>query len=87
MKTAKTFEVPVRLCLGCGAVNDRTTETTGGGHKPVAGDATICVSCGQVSIFNEDLSLRPPTKDEEEALATNENYQRVRKAWESIPRH
>lgn len=85
--TVKTFEVPVRLCLGCGAANDRTTETSESGRKPEAGDATICVSCGQASIFNEDLSLRLPTEEENQALARNEHFQKIRKAWDSIPRH
>lgn len=50
-------------CPGCGHEVDRA----GGmqdAEPPTPGAISICISCGYLSIFTEDLALRPPTEAE-----------------------
>jgi len=50
-------------CLCCGKRLDAATGVTGK-HKPSAGAATICLDCGHVMVFGEDLRLRNPSEEE-----------------------
>jgi hypothetical protein len=42
---------------------DRTTEVHGDA-KPIEGDLSMCIACGAVAVFNADLTLRKPNKDD-----------------------
>ncbi len=33
-------------------------------RKPQGGEITICIECGKILAFNDDLSLREPTPEE-----------------------
>lgn len=53
------------LCPHCEYVSTLTTGLyEGAGHKPNPGDASLCIKCGKVSVFGEDLRLRLPTEQE-----------------------
>jgi hypothetical protein len=65
-----TTRTPEQKCLACNYKIDATTSAFGE-HKPRAGDYTMCLNCGAVSIFKEDLTLRAPTPEEKRAIATN----------------
>jgi ribosomal protein L40E len=50
--------VPVSLCPRCGARNDAATEITGEAVAPREGDFSVCLSCGCISRFRADRTLR-----------------------------
>lgn len=60
----KTTETGVHPCPQCGAPNDMAT-SWGGDDSPEPGDVSLCVGCGTVLVFNDDMSSRKPTPDEE----------------------
>jgi len=35
-----------------------------GDRTPSAGDASMCLMCGHIMVFNEDLTVREPTAEE-----------------------
>ncbi len=53
----KTHKMRKNKCLNCGYKLDAATEV-GGDGSPESGDATICIQCSHLMIFDEDLKLR-----------------------------
>jgi hypothetical protein len=49
---------------------DATTAAYGE-HKPKPGDISLCMACGAISIFTDDLHMRPPTTEELEKANKN----------------
>ncbi len=49
-------------CLNCGKRLDCATHV--GPHQPKPGDATICLDCGHIMVFAQDMTLRNPTDEE-----------------------
>jgi hypothetical protein len=68
MKVGSDHQVPPSVCTSCGLVMDGATGVAEDGHKgdivPDPGDFTVCINCGHLMIFNEDLTLRDLTDDE-----------------------
>lgn len=54
------MEVPVTICLNCGAENNRAMALVEE-HKPTPGDVSICAGCGALGIFGEDKRIKLPT--------------------------
>ena len=55
-------------CLVCRAVLDAATGVENG-NCATPGSPTVCLYCGHIMIFADDLTLREPTADESAALA------------------
>lgn len=55
-----TTRIPIHTC-SCGAVNDAASGHT---TTPQAGHVSVCAECGILTIFNEDMTQRPPTVEE-----------------------
>lgn len=51
---------PVSPCPSCGAKNNAASGT----GTPGPGDVSICLYCGHISLFADDLTLRPATDEE-----------------------
>lgn len=51
-------------CLGCGKLVDAATSFADPAAKPSPGDITICLDCGHVMAFADDLKLRSLTDQE-----------------------
>ena len=68
MKTTRYSE---QRCLNCGhrlnAASSFFDET-----PPHPGDATVCIECGHVMVFGDDMKMREPTGAEVVELAGNE---------------
>lgn len=67
-------------CPYCGQPNNGQTNTDGGDASPVAGAASICWNCIQISIYELGplgLMLRKPTEDEQREIATDEYIQQA----------
>jgi len=66
-------------CPSCATPLDGAT-SVGHGHRPNAGDVTVCIYCGAILIFTARGGLRPPTPDERAELAADPTVQRAVKA-------
>jgi len=56
-------------CPNCGLELSGATGWTGHGPKP--GNMCVCIRCGHLLIFNEDMTVREPNDDEVVELAGN----------------
>jgi hypothetical protein len=65
-----TTHVPESRCLHCGHKLDAAT---GVGHHdaPEPGNLSLCINCGAVTIYAEDLTLRGMTREEMDALTND----------------
>jgi hypothetical protein len=73
--------LPVDYCPWCGAKCDAWTALDPC-RSPKAGDAGMCFYCGQVMIYNTDLTLRKPDEVEAILWAADPTIRRTRRAWE-----
>ena len=55
--------IPLQRCWRCNYKIDSTSSATGR-DKPKAGDVSMCLACGAVAIFTDDMQLREPTVTE-----------------------
>lgn len=61
----QTSRVPTQTCLECGTELDAAT----GFAKPSPGDVIICIQCGHLMAFDENLNHRPLTDKEMHMVA------------------
>ena len=59
----KTTRTPKNKCPACGYQVDAVSEVDGNA-VPEKGDISICLNCGAIAIFKDDLTLRKPTGEE-----------------------
>jgi len=50
------YAMPMCLCLRCGHTFDRASNLTGKG-RPEPGDLTLCIKCGSLLKFRDDLTV------------------------------
>lgn len=55
-----TTETPGLVCVHC---QHEHTHTTGSG-SPAPGDFSLCIQCGNLNVFDENLRFRKATKRE-----------------------
>jgi hypothetical protein len=60
MKLENTTETPGCICVHCGHEHSHTT----GDGQPTPGDFTLCIDCGNLNVFDENLRFRRATKRE-----------------------
>jgi hypothetical protein len=60
--------VPESACVECGAKRDGAGTPDGEPIAPAQGDITVCIFCGAIMTFGEDLRPRCLTQDEERHL-------------------
>lgn len=63
----KTTETPLSKCPHCHHRFDRASDVTKDRHSPSPGDFSVCINCGGLGIFNDDLTVRKATRQEEVA--------------------
>lgn len=71
-------EVPISTCRKCGRRNDCASGTDGA--RPTPGDVSICIQCGEVSLFTDAFDLREPTPEEADEIARDPVVTRFRMA-------
>jgi hypothetical protein len=68
---------PTTLCWHCDRMLDAASGFgDGDGLVPSSGAVSLCLYCGAVAIFGEDLILRPPTKEELDNLGEDKEFRR-----------
>jgi hypothetical protein len=65
----KSRRMPESKCTGCGKLNDAATPIDEEAAMPNPGDVTVCLHCGNVMAFADDLSLRDLTDAEQREAA------------------
>lgn len=76
------IHLPESKCVRCGYVIDMATSLADPEvHIPKAGDISLCLKCGLLSLFDENLKLRAPSDEEiVELLKNKEEWDQVCKA-------
>lgn len=60
-----TPKMPAQMCIECGYAMDAATPFPGNARSmPKPGDATLCLNCGKLMLFDEHLRHREPTPHE-----------------------
>ena len=73
----------LNLCPSCGNKNDAVTAAFGDA-TPHPGDLSICLYCGHLMVFADDLSLRALTDEEMHEVAGMREMLAVQRAREKI---
>jgi hypothetical protein len=68
-------ETPSSACCECG----KRLNGAAGPREPRPGDLLLCIGCGSLNVFGEDLRLRRPTDDEMFEAARTSSVQEVRR--------
>jgi predicted nucleic-acid-binding Zn-ribbon protein len=66
----KTERFPETRCRACGYTLNALAHV-GGIEGVTAGDVSVCIACGNVAIFTDDLALRAPTAAEWRDIMAN----------------
>jgi hypothetical protein len=77
--------MPDNVCLACGNVLDAADNLTGK-RKPKSGDISVCIDCGHIMAFGEDLSFRPLTDAEMIEIAGHPTIVGIQKARAAVQR-
>jgi hypothetical protein len=79
MKLGVDSRVPPSACLSCGALNDAATGVNNDA-RPSPGDVTVCLYCGHIMVFSDDLLMRNPTAAEIHQIAGDPRILMVQRA-------
>lgn len=69
-----TKDLPDTKCFKCGWEMNAAS-SVGQDAVPSSGDVSLCIECGAINIFADDMTLRAPT--DTEALEVEENPQQM----------
>lgn len=69
--------VPLQHCPNCGVPLDATGRASASKDRPQPGNATVCLNCGHLMVFADDMSLRAPTDAEVVELAADADMLRA----------
>lgn len=75
---------PVR-CPACDLLLDAASDPRGEAI-PQPGDATLCIHCGFIGVFDDDLTIRRPTAAEQEEFAKDERIKAYEIARRTVQR-
>jgi hypothetical protein len=56
--------LPKTGCLNCGKPLDAAGRPGPDGARPGPGDVTVCLGCGHIMIYADDMTMREPTAEE-----------------------
>lgn len=77
-------------CPWCEYVFDDQAAIGGDGpRQPTAGSISVCIACGQLGVYADDmlgLRIRKPTEEEQAELDADPMLQQVRAAWREVER-
>lgn len=72
-------ELPISTCPHCGYSMDRAAPVGDDAGAPDPGDTSICFGCGEILIFDEQLTLRAMTRLEMRRLHVDDP-----EAWDTL---
>lgn len=74
------FDLETKLSEDACAFCRKRVDRCSGQAKPAPGDVTVCIGCGNVSVFTEKLKLRKPTAAELKEITEDPRIKEVQKA-------
>jgi hypothetical protein len=74
----ESTRTPVTICWHC----DRPLDAASGfgeteGQEPHPGSISLCLYCGAVAVFEDDLRMRPPWRMELDELEKDKDFMRT----------
>ena len=75
---------PPSYCPVCRHLIDAATCVTDTTLQPTPGHPSICVYCGEIMVFADDLSLRSPTSEELSDLRRSPVWPTMQRAIEFV---
>lgn len=80
------YRMPPTACPYCAKPLDTTqaVHSDRGDIRPVGGDISLCIECGEWGIFDSNLTLRKPTDEEQLEIGHDQNCVRVRYIWNKL---
>lgn len=69
-----TTRTPLTICWHCDRPLDAATPIDAGDPVPEPGAVSLCLYCGAVGVFADDMRLRPPTEPELDELGQSEEF-------------
>jgi hypothetical protein len=79
-----TTIVSKNRCRRCGQNNNAATNTTNEEVTPDEGDVSVCINCGEISMFTAEGKLREPTPEEFTLLAKSKEVLSLVQATQTI---
>jgi hypothetical protein len=79
MKLGTGHAIVASRCLHCGAELTGAT-AVGADATPNPGDITVCLACGHIMAFTDDLTLRAPTDAEAYEVAGDQRILAIQRA-------
>lgn len=83
MQTGTDHKIKESRCLSCGKKLDGCTSVACDA-MPSPGDVTICITCGHIMAFGDDLTLRELTDAEMYEIAGDERILAVQAARKKL---
>jgi RNase P subunit RPR2 len=69
-RTAKDgSRLPKSVCQNCGKPLDAAARPQADEPRPGPGDVTVCLGCGHIMVYADDMNLRHPTGEEMAEIA------------------
>jgi len=53
-----------QMCVECGLLFNASSPTHGPRNLPKPGNVSLCLNCGHLALFDDNLMLREPTTEE-----------------------
>lgn len=81
-KEPKVNRFETSPCINCGTPNDAATGATDIAAEPVPGDIMICLTCGHIAAYGDDMKIRELTEREQIEIAGDKDVllaQRMRR--------
>lgn len=72
----KDYDVPITICWHCDRPLDGAAPSDDG-PKPEPGAISLCMYCGAVAVFGDDLRLEPPSKDLLDKLTEDKEFRQT----------
>lgn len=80
MKLGVDRHMPPTVCLGCGIKIDGATYVGEGDSSPDPGSITVCIYCGHIQAYDDDLRLRELTPVEQLDIAGDPRILAIQRA-------
>lgn len=85
MRLSDTHRLSSHSCPRCGHTMDCASGLSGD-RPPGPGDISLCINCGGIALYTEDLQLREPTGGEEYEIRVSDSWPEIAHAIGLIQR-
>jgi hypothetical protein len=78
-----SVRLPPQLMPCCGRLHDAGAQI-GGEGRPTPGAWSLCIGCGNIGIYRDDLKVRLATRDELTTALADPTVREALRAWTSM---